>query len=75
MHIITKVHKIIYMYVPSYTYVYAQCMYRIEGNFRVVQIFCVFRGQRSNTKTKTGINSHALVISHAKLLVGVVSWH
>ena len=36
----------------------------------MVQIFRVFRGQRSNTKIKTGINSHALVISHAKLLVG-----
>ncbi len=47
--------------------------YRVEGNFRVVQIF---RPKKyNNTKIKTGINSHALVISHAKLLVGVVSWH
>ena len=46
--------------------------YRVEGNFRVVQIF---RAKKYNTKIKTGINSHTLVISHAKLLVGVVSWH
>ena len=54
MHIITKVHKIIYMYVPSYTYVYAQCMYRIEGNFRVVQIFAFFEGREVTRKLKPG---------------------
>ncbi len=46
-----------------------------RGKFSCGANFRVFRGQRSNTKIKTGINSEVLVISHAKLLVGVVSWH
>ena len=46
-------------------------LYRTVGNVREVQFF---KGRHAeDMKIKTEINSHGTGISHAKLLVGVVS--
>ncbi len=46
--------------------------YRIAGNFRVMQIF---RGQSSQRENLNLEKLPRTGISHAKLVVGVVSWH
>ncbi len=46
-------------------------IYRIAGNFRVIQIFVFFEGRAINPKIKTGPTHRYFT---CKLVVGVVSW-